>query len=817
MGVRDLLRRRPRTESAAASFETSPAPSSGDDLDAGSAMRGDFMLLPPLRPTFTTPVRLQHTLDDFLVTHRPTTVTTEPLAHEIDPQRLGIVTARGRRSPRPRPPRDPLIHRQLPEEPEAESYSAELPPAPAPRRLSAATAPSVRPAPQAPTAGVLPSVSDVHRSVSAPSIRIRVPDAVETAEEFEAVREASRMENSTEAPIVRRRGGSTPSTPSTPLIAPRSFDDDDDEDQGQDIDLDSLQAPSAAEMPEIKGTARVRGALPPESSAGTRPLIGVDKADDAAPTVESRDAVAPEPLQHRSTPIPNEATSPSLEAPSVTGEPARSSSTTVKSDGSIPDNVAAVIPASPRETRSLLGERPSMSAAPTRTAPATSSSGKPAGAPGRTGVQRKARTQGSAQPRPSTAPAAPTARAITSPVAASAPATDTSGAATTGAPSAPPAIPASTGGSAPQSVTAPSFDATPVGESASAGSSAPQAPAAQATPVPPEVRKAVAAATGQSPDTVMIHQGAHADAESETLNAEAFTRDGEVYLPADASLDSPRGQALLAHELTHVVQQRGGNERMPDESSREGQRHEEEALKVERALAKSVEAPEPSPLEHASGREASGVAPANVPQGIQRRGLEVSTFGSINADDGDDDEDSPIGLPPIPEPATAHASALQPSVLDQVELVHAGQAPALREEPTPAGPSRGAQAKSIFERMMLAPGKQKPATKKSGVEKSAGAPATSPVAAHGGEGSGSGAAQSTGERPKPEPSAKEKGMDYFSRMMLSPSAPEPEDVDDRRGQLERQADSLYPYLRSRLRAELVRDRDRRGRLTREWR
>jgi hypothetical protein len=55
-------------------------------------------------------------------------------------------------------------------------------------------------------------------------------------------------------------------------------------------------------------------------------------------------------------------------------------------------------------------------------------------------------------------------------------------------------------------------------------------------------------------------------------------------------------------------------------------------------------------------------------------------------------------------------------------------------------------------------------------------------------------------------------------MMLSPEAPqESEAMDDRRGELERQADTLYPYLRSRLRAELVRDRERRGRLAREWR
>jgi hypothetical protein len=42
------------------------------------------------------------------------------------------------------------------------------------------------------------------------------------------------------------------------------------------------------------------------------------------------------------------------------------------------------------------------------------------------------------------------------------------------------------------------------------------------------------------------------------------------------------------------------------------------------------------------------------------------------------------------------------------------------------------------------------------------------------------------------------------------------DKDSRYKRLERQAADLYPYIRARLRAELVRDRERRGRITRDW-
>jgi hypothetical protein len=197
----------------------------------------------------------------------------------------------------------------------------------------------------------------------------------------------------------------------------------------------------------------------------------------------------------------------------------------------------------------------------------------------------------------------------------------------------------------------------------------------------------------------------------------------------------------------------------------------------------------------------------------------VGAFGSINrdADDDDNDDNSLIGAPPQPEPAIAHASALQPSVLEQVELVHAGQAPPVREE-SEAGPGLGARAKSTFERMMLSPAAPKAKSRRQGSSGSALAPITHTDAGSGGSSSGGGEPGTTGEQPRPEPGAKDKALDYFSRMMLAPAAPKPDDEpDERRANLERQADSLYPFLRSRLRAELVRDRERRGRLARDWR
>ncbi len=59
---------------------------------------------------------------------------------------------------------------------------------------------------------------------------------------------------------------------------------------------------------------------------------------------------------------------------------------------------------------------------------------------------------------------------------------------------------------------------------------------------------------GTSFDDVRVHTGREADALSRRLGARAFTAGSDVYFAGDAG---PADHALLAHELTHVVQQRG--------------------------------------------------------------------------------------------------------------------------------------------------------------------------------------------------------------------------------------------------------------------
>lgn len=59
---------------------------------------------------------------------------------------------------------------------------------------------------------------------------------------------------------------------------------------------------------------------------------------------------------------------------------------------------------------------------------------------------------------------------------------------------------------------------------------------------------------------VRVHTDSHADSLSQALNARAFTAGRDVFFrQGQYSPSSGSGQALLAHELTHVAQQAGGN------------------------------------------------------------------------------------------------------------------------------------------------------------------------------------------------------------------------------------------------------------------
>ena len=85
---------------------------------------------------------------------------------------------------------------------------------------------------------------------------------------------------------------------------------------------------------------------------------------------------------------------------------------------------------------------------------------------------------------------------------------------------------------------------------------------------------------------VPVHRGAASSRAASDLRARAFTVEAEVHLPDKLGPTSHgEGRETLAHELTHVVQQRRLGAAKPDESSSVGEAMEAEARTVARRVA----------------------------------------------------------------------------------------------------------------------------------------------------------------------------------------------------------------------------------------
>lgn len=99
---------------------------------------------------------------------------------------------------------------------------------------------------------------------------------------------------------------------------------------------------------------------------------------------------------------------------------------------------------------------------------------------------------------------------------------------------------------------------------------------------------------------VPVYRGPKVSEAAKSRGARAFAAGGAVFLPDDAGpVDSPKARGLLAHELTHAVQQRTFGPRLPAPESPIGRRLEAEAQAAERFYSGEAGAAEPPPLIHA--------------------------------------------------------------------------------------------------------------------------------------------------------------------------------------------------------------------------
>ena len=87
---------------------------------------------------------------------------------------------------------------------------------------------------------------------------------------------------------------------------------------------------------------------------------------------------------------------------------------------------------------------------------------------------------------------------------------------------------------------------------------------AAGVPLPATTRAEMEGVFGAGFSNVRVHTGAPAIQMNRTLNARAFTHDSGIYFnQGEYNPASRRGRRLLAHELAHVVQQRGAPAQTP--------------------------------------------------------------------------------------------------------------------------------------------------------------------------------------------------------------------------------------------------------------
>ena len=339
-------------------------------------------------------------------------------------------------------------------------------------------------------------------------------------------------------------------------------------------------------------------------------------------------------------------------------------------------------------------------------------------------------------------------------------------------------------------------------------------------PVPPDVRRAVAQTTGQAPTSVPIRRGAAVDAEARALKADAFTRSGVIHAPGTAPLVSLDDRRLLAHEVTHLVQQSQHGTTLPAEGSPGGQALERQAMRTESALALS-----PGPVVPARRGAPKPNAPEPEAPNQQQPGDGAGRRGSSAGTPSPREAAAPLTPGGSSSPAMGARSMVQSSValgaptqaLGDISEAGTTRSPADRpgsESSRPASvPSRPLPATVPASRALqprTARVQQPPPTAQPALG-TAHAPATQVPVGHGVQRRASrttsdatiGASAAAQEDFHDAPTAA-AGNGSRSGTGI------PKDTTRDQEWLMRHAQALYPLLRTMLRAELLRDHERRG-------
>jgi hypothetical protein len=118
-----------------------------------------------------------------------------------------------------------------------------------------------------------------------------------------------------------------------------------------------------------------------------------------------------------------------------------------------------------------------------------------------------------------------------------------------------------------------------------------------------QVRTRMESAFGSDFGGVRVHTDTRADALNQTLNARAFTTGQDIFFRQGAyNPGGSSGRELLAHELTHVVQQNRDEIQTKLTVGQPGDRYEQEADSVARAVIRQEQAIPPQPPDNSGVR-----------------------------------------------------------------------------------------------------------------------------------------------------------------------------------------------------------------------
>jgi Domain of unknown function (DUF4157) len=163
-------------------------------------------------------------------------------------------------------------------------------------------------------------------------------------------------------------------------------------------------------------------------------------------------------------------------------------------------------------------------------------------------------------------------------------------------------------------------------------------------------RSGMEGALGTDLSDVRVHRGGEASSSAAAVQARAYTVGSDVVLGNDVNPASQEGQKTIAHELTHVVQQRQGP--VDGAPAAGGIRLSDPGDRFERAAestAASVMAGGPAPAAAAGGGGGGATAQREAPAAGQDEQTEEEVQGSFvqrEAAPGEEEKDEEEGKPP---------------------------------------------------------------------------------------------------------------------------------------------------------------------------